>query len=301
MSSITFYHSTDPITVINKSGSQTTLPDLCKSVTPPCRLNPFLFNGHLQTIWTAIDNTDIPVYYKRKVFTAEDEAYFGTFAVDFVVDEYQGTEDEMLLSRTSCFSDAELKELELGSLDNKPMLISLHGLSGGSHEIYLRHVIAPMVSKERGWAACVVNARGCAMSKITSPVLFNARATWDMRQVVKWLRKTYPNRPLFAIGYSLGANILTNYLGEEGSNCVLKAAVVCSNPWNLEVSSLALQRSWLGLGVYSRTMGSNMKRLFEIHVEEISKNPRIDVGKVRDVKYLHEFDRLIFMLPPSLG
>jgi len=44
---------------------------------------------------------------------------------------------------------------------------------------------------------------------------------------------------------------------------MLDAAVVCSNPWNLEAGSLALQRTWLGLEVYSKTMGGNMKRLFE--------------------------------------
>lgn len=54
-----------------------------------------------------------------------------------------------------------------------------------------------------------------------------------------------------------------HYLGEEGASCLLDAAVVCSNPWNLEVGSLALQRTWLGLEVYSKTMGRNMKRLFE--------------------------------------
>ena len=100
----------------------------------------------------------------------------------------------------------------------------------------------------------------------------------------------------------------------------MKAAVVCGSPWNLEVSSLALQRTWLGLGIYSRVMGSNMKKLFELyaketlwdmrrecsnadafkssHVEEISKNPRIDVEKVRGVKYLHEFDRLESLSAP---
>ncbi|KAI9786883.1 MAG: hypothetical protein M1839_005114 [Geoglossum umbratile] len=293
MPNTTFYHSDDPIAVHTKAGTRTTLLDICRSVTPPCHLNPFLFNGHLQTCWTVVDSTDIPIYYKRKIFAAEDSTYHGTFAVDFVVDEYQWAGDGTLPPRTSFFSDTEIKELELGSLDNRPMLVTLHGLSGGSHEIYLRHVIAPMVSEEQGWAACVVNSRGCAMSKITSPVLFNARATWDMRQVVKWLKKIYPNRPLFAIGYSLGANILTNYLGEEGSNCVLRAAVVCGSPWNLETSSLALQRTWMGLGIYSRAMGSNMKKLFELHVEEISKNPRINVEKVRNVTYLHEFDRVV--------
>ncbi len=93
-------------------------------------------------------------------------------------------------------------------MDTKPMLVTLHGLSGGSHEIYLRHVLKPIV--DAGWEACVVNSRGCAKSKITTGILYNARATWDVRQVVKWLRKTFPNRPLFGIGYSLGANILVN-------------------------------------------------------------------------------------------
>ncbi len=44
---------------------------------------------------------------------------------------------------------------------------------------------------------------------------------------------------------------------------MLAAAVVCSNPWNLEASNLALQRTWLGSEVYSKTMGTSMKKLFE--------------------------------------
>lgn len=72
-----------------------------------------------------------------------------------------------------------------------------------------RHVLAPLITSGK-WEACVINSRGCAEHKITSGILFNARATWDVRQMVTWLRKMYPNRPLFGIGFSLGANILTN-------------------------------------------------------------------------------------------
>jgi predicted alpha/beta-fold hydrolase len=90
------------------------------------------------------------------------------------------------------------------------MLIVLHGLSGGSHEVYLRHAVGPLVLGEGNWEACVVNSRGCANSQVTSGVLFNGRATWDVRQVVEWARETFPNRPLFGLGFSLGANIITN-------------------------------------------------------------------------------------------
>ncbi|CAH0027085.1 unnamed protein product [Clonostachys rhizophaga] len=49
--------------------------------------------------------------------------------------------------------------------------------------------------------------------------------------------------------------MLTNYCGEEGDKCLLKAAVVCSNPFNLEVVSRALLRTYIGKFAYLRAMG----------------------------------------------
>lgn len=197
----------EPLKLQTKDGTSTDLLQICKESTPPCRLNPLLFNGHLQTMWTAVKNDGPPVFYKRKIFEAEDPTYEGTFAVDFVAEPFTET-DSTLPPRTIYFQDIDFNVIE--SLDDRPMLVTLHGLSGGSYEVYLRHVLAPLIGKDGGWEACVVNSRGCAQHKITSSVLFNARATWDFRQTVKWLRKKFPNRPLFGIGFSLGANILTN-------------------------------------------------------------------------------------------
>jgi len=116
--------------------------------------------------------------------------------------------DDTLPVRTTYFAENEWAEYT--SDDDIPMLIALHGLAGGSHEIYLRQVLHPITQQARPWKACVINSRGCAMHKLTTPVLYNARATWDTRQIVKDLRQRFPNRPLYAVGFSLGANILTN-------------------------------------------------------------------------------------------
>ncbi|KAI5291469.1 hypothetical protein KEM54_004466 [Ascosphaera aggregata] len=305
------------------------LAELCSKTTPKtCRLNPLLFNGHLQTGCTVVYKEDVPVFYKRHVFEADTTInYEGTFAVDFVVLPEQGTgkttvgsssskvgetgdtaasqptENSRLLGeegsttsssadlpeRTTYYTDAEF--YQLGSeTDTTPMLVVLHGLSGGSHEIYVRHILKPLCY-EHGWAACVVNSRGCAQSKITTPMMYNARATWDCRQTVSWLHKMYPKRPLFGIGFSLGANILANYVGEEGDSCLLKSAVYVSNPWNLDAGSLALQRTFIGREAYSRTMGNNMKKLFKTHIDMISKHKRVNVDRIMSVTYLHEFDR----------
>lgn len=210
-------------TIDSDTSSHISLSDLCKSATPSkCQLNPLLFNGHLQTAWTVAKYDDVPVYYKRWRFEGNDPNYSGTYEVDFAVKPYEcqnsqskkdandtpapSSEPQELPPRTSFYTEKEFAALP--SNDQKPMLVVLHGLSGGSHEPYLRHIVDALFKD--GWEACVVNFRGCAKSKVNSSILYNARATWDVRQTVRWLQETFPSRPLFGIGFSLGANILTN-------------------------------------------------------------------------------------------
>ena len=200
----------------DQSGSLSLL-ELVKSITPSCNLSPLLPGGHAQTIYTVLCGKDVPIYYKRRVFESSQLTYSGSFAVDFVSKPFPSSEEDgELPPRTAHYSEQDWETIDQGSKDDKPMLVVLHGLSGGSHELYLREVLAPLVAvggrseTDEPWKVCVVNARGCAKSKITSDVLFNARATWDVRQVVEWLSDRYPNRPLYGLGFSLGGNILVN-------------------------------------------------------------------------------------------
>ncbi|KAM0287402.1 hypothetical protein ACHAQH_000352 [Verticillium albo-atrum] len=284
---IKYTHATAPLPLREKDGAQTDLLKVCEESVPPCQLNPFLFNGHMQTFYSSVKQAGPAVYYKRKVFEADQQTYHGTFAVDFAVDAFEET-DESLPERTIHYKDDEFESL--GSDDTKPQLIVLHGLSGGSHEIYLRHAIAPLLAEGK-WEVCVINSRGCAQSEFTSGVLYNARATWDIRQMVNWFRKKFPNRPLFGIGFSLGANMLTTYCGEEGPNCQLRAAVVCSNPFNLEVANKSMQRTLLGKEVYQRVMGSNMRNLIVGHKDSLSKFTDLDYERIEKATYIYEFDR----------
>ncbi|KHO01462.1 hydrolase, alpha/beta fold family [Metarhizium album ARSEF 1941] len=320
---VEFTHAPAPRAMRAKDGKKTDLLKIVEDSTPPCRLNPLLFNGHIQTMWTATKPSGPPVYYRRRIFDADHKTYKGTFAVDFAVQPFEEV-DETLPRRTAYYTDEEFDNI--GSDDCKPMLVVLHGLSGGSFEVYLRHTIAPLLGAG-GWEVCVVNSRGCARSNITSGVLYNARATWDCRQTVKWLKKTFPNRPLFGLGFSLGANMLTNvspqprivgrfgvdqkqYCGEEGEDCILKGAVVCSNPFNLEITSKILQNRFIGREVYLRAMGCRhymisaallrmsltvllvaMRNLITTHKEALKKYTDLDLPTVEKVTYLHDFDR----------
>src|SRR5271168_5209890 len=94
-----FTHAPATVKLKARDGTSTDLLRVCEESTPPCHLNPLLFNGDLQTMWTAVKNDGPPVFYKRKVFDAEDPIYKGTFAVDFVAEPFTET-DSTLPSRT---------------------------------------------------------------------------------------------------------------------------------------------------------------------------------------------------------
>jgi uncharacterized protein len=64
---------------------------------------------------------------------------------------------------------------------------------------------------------------------LTTPQLYSAGHTDDLRTALLYISNLYPNAPLLGVGFSLGANVLTRYLGQEGehSRLVAGCAIAC--------------------------------------------------------------------------
>ena len=58
---------------------------------------------------------------------------------------------------------------------------------------------------------------------VTSPQLYSAGHTDDLRQALMFISHLYPRAPLIGLGFSLGANVMTRYLAEEGEKSRLLA------------------------------------------------------------------------------
>ena len=61
---------------------------------------------------------------------------------------------------------------------------------------------------------------------LTSPQLYSAGHTDDIRTALLYIASIYPEAPLLGIGFSLGANVLTRYLAQEGEHSRLSAACI---------------------------------------------------------------------------
>lgn len=156
----------------------------------PFPAHPLLRTGNLQSIYAAVSNfNDVDrVFYARKLLTMEDG---GTVGLDIVLEsEAQFSKgrklDEAILQRPDYVKNLpprirymqpnEEDEVLRGD-DNRPMLITLHGLSGGSHESYLRAVLNHMRNSKIDWACASLNARGCGRTNVTTKQLFCANWT----------------------------------------------------------------------------------------------------------------------------
>lgn len=54
---------------------------------------------------------------------------------------------------------------------------------------------------------------------------YSAGYTNDLRSALIYISSTFPNAPLHGLGFSLGANVLTRYLGEEGEMSRLRSGL----------------------------------------------------------------------------
>lgn len=126
--------------------------------------------------------------------------------------------------------------------DDAPVLILLPGLTGGSDDSYVRY--ASHYAETHGTRAVVFNSRGCGDTFVTTPRYYSGLYIGDMQRVVQAVRVRYPRSLLFSAGWSLGANILTNYLGLVGEDTPLDAAAVMCNPFDLVLGSHNLKKGF---------------------------------------------------------
>lgn len=254
---------------------------------------PMLGWGNGQTLYTAIrkfEDVD-KVYYKRKLMTVESDKRFyekdgvklrydahegkSTVALDYVVSEERfnnGGGEEFrpesqtrpLHVRTKFMDPAE--EDEIAGDESRPLVVLLHGLSGGSYESYVRNFLFTVTGEPYNFDAVVVTSRGCSRHSITSPQVFNGLWTNDVRYYInEHVKKKWPNKRIYMIGYSLGGAILANYLGQEGDDVYenIKLAAVVGALWDFTDSCNFLESSYLGARLYSPTMCTNLVRVLK--------------------------------------
>lgn len=235
------------------------------------RPTPWIFNGHLMTVLGVLFRPLPTILFHRVLLPVDDIG--GTVAMDWHTQPSAG----------------------------QPILLILHGLTGGSDNEYIRWMTLYASSKLN--LCCVIaHARGCGRSQLTSPRSFCAAHTDDLRASLKYVRSIVgDDTPVFAVGYSLGAGILTKFLGEEGSACSLQGAIVCCASFDMLLSNANMEQ-WLHARTYNRRLTNNLIRYIRQHEHHFVQNePSFESNLLHayQAKTIRDFDTRIIV--PQYG
>ena len=262
-------------------------------LSSPFRPTPYLFNGHLQTVFTAFAPPSLlPIpaitYHRHLLHVSPSLPHLhpGILAIDWPL--------------PPPFSPPYLS--------TDPTVILCHGLAGGSGETYIKSTIqhfhslpstpGPHQPQHYSRFRCVVvNQRGCGGTELISPQAYCAAYTTDLALAISHIHRALPHSPLLLVGFSLGANLVTKLASELPPSTPVVACVAVSNPWDLLHSSRTLDSAWWRRWTYSRRLASSMTSLFHHHAPAFAHT--LDMQRVLSARTLREFDTAF--TAPSFG
>ena len=149
-----------------------------------------------------------------------------------------------------------------------PLVLVLHGLTGSSDSLYVLGLQQQLAAQ--GWASVALNWRGCSGEPNLLPRGYHSGVSDDLAAVIQHLQAVRPLAPRYAVGYSLGGNVLLKYLGETGEGSRLQAAVAVSVPFRLDHCA-----DRIGLG-FSRVYQAHFMRELGAYVRDKKQRFRVN-------------------------
>lgn len=187
--------------------------------------------------------------------------------------------------------DQDFLDLDFGSDPDpgSPMVLILHGLEGFSRRPYVLHAMETL--GRWGISAVALNFRGCSGEPNRLSRMYHSGETLDTAFVLSRLRERWPDRPLGALGFSLGGNVLLKLSGEreDGGTGLLDAAATISVPFDLQAGVEFLEGTRVGK-VYTDYFLKSLKGKVERKRSLLA--PILDLERVMVAETLRAFDNL---------
>ncbi|NRA21993.1 MAG: hydrolase [Oceanospirillaceae bacterium] len=173
---------------------------------------------------------------------------------------------------------------------NQAIVILFHGLAGSCQSPYIQGIMQHL--KKSGYASVLMHFRGCSDRPNRTARAYHSGDTADAKAWISHLQKTFPSSQLFAVGYSLGGNMLLKLLAEYGNYSPLSAAVTVSAPIQLELCATTMQRGFAR--VYQRYLLKPLKksllRKFQSH--DIASLIGLNEQALKKINSIEQFDDL---------
>ena len=174
----------------------------------------------------------------------------------------------------------------------RPTLVILHGLEGSCDSGYIRG------TAEKAWVAGFnvvrLNQRNCGGSEKMSNTLYHSGLSGDVLAVVTELIEQDGMPEVFAVGFSMGGNLVLKMAGELGGDAPeeLRAVVAVAPALDLAAcaDALAEPRNF----IYERHFVKRLKKRMRLKASLFPELfPLAEIGGFGEIATVRDFDDLI--------
>jgi len=138
--------------------------------------------------------------------------------------------------------DNDFIDIDYCGTGTQPLVILLHGLTGSSQSSYIKGLQSVLL--QQGFRSAALNFRGCSGEYNRLARCYHSGETEDIHFLYQTLRLREPTTPIAVVGFSLGGNVLLKWLGEQGEQLSLFAAVAVSVPLVLSTCATKLDNGF---------------------------------------------------------
>lgn len=189
-------------------------------------------------------------------------------------------------------SDGDFVDLSwaINGLDtNSPVVVLLHGLGGDSNSSYVAGLMHAF--NRRGWRGLLMHFRGASEEPNRLPRAYHSGDTHDVDALLKNLAIREPHTRKAVVGVSLGGNVLLKWLGEQGSQTLVEAAVAVSVPFELRRVADRVNQGFSR--VYQAHLLARLRQVFRRKWAEHPHQLPFSSSKLDELKCFWTFDENI--------
>ncbi|CAA6821467.1 MAG: Hydrolase, alpha/beta fold family functionally coupled to Phosphoribulokinase [uncultured Sulfurovum sp.] len=172
--------------------------------------------------------------------------------------------------------------------DQRPIVILFHGLAGSFNSPYIQGIMGAL--EKKGFASVLMHFRGCSGKPNLLPRSYHSGDTADAKAWIAYVHQKHPQNPLYAVGYSIGGNVLLKLLGEEKENTPLKAGVSISAPIDLAICAEVISKGFSKNyeNYLLKSLRTTLKEKFKTF--DMTKFLILKQGEIDNIKSIKAFD-----------
>ncbi|MEJ2142369.1 MAG: hydrolase [Gammaproteobacteria bacterium] len=142
--------------------------------------------------------------------------------------------EERLITADNDFLDIAYPDDNDGDL-----VLVFHGLEGSLQSHYSRGMLKALY--DTGLYPVFMHFRGCSGEANKTTRRYYSAETSDPTFLLDTFQQRYPERNIYAVGFSLGGNMLLKWLNDLGEQTPIQKAVAISVPFDLSICDKRLQ------------------------------------------------------------